>query len=94
MVDDCIIIDPLNKNKLQTWFYISLFSDVAVGAPGSGEGGQVFIYLGQSDGLTTQYVQVIESPFRTLKDPPMFGFSIRGGTDIDDNGYPGMWYIP
>ncbi|ROL27911.1 Integrin alpha-IIb [Anabarilius grahami] len=64
------------------------FNDVAVGAPGSGEGGQVFIYLGQSDGLTTQYVQVIESPFHTLKDPPMFGFSMRGGTDIDDNGYP------
>lgn len=93
MVDDCIIIDPLNKNKLQTWFNIPLFSDVAVGAPGSGEGGQVFIYLGQSDGLTTQYVQVIESPFHTLKDPPMFGFSMRGGTDIDDNGYPGMWYL-
>ncbi|KAI2666443.1 Integrin alpha-IIb [Labeo rohita] len=64
------------------------FNDVAVGAPGSGEGGQVFIYLGQSDGLTNQYVQVIESPFKTLKDPPMFGFSMRGGTDIDDNGYP------
>ncbi len=66
---------------------------MAVGAPGSGEGGQVFIYLGQSDGLTDQYAQVIESPFKTLKDPPMFGFSMRGGTDIDDNGYPGMWYI-
>uniref|UniRef100_A0A673HCI3 Integrin alpha-8-like n=1 Tax=Sinocyclocheilus rhinocerous TaxID=307959 RepID=A0A673HCI3_9TELE len=66
------------------------FNDVAVGAPGSGEGGQVFIYLGQSDGLTNQYVQVIESPFKTLKDPPMFGFSMRGATDIDDNGYPGI----
>lgn len=75
------------------WFNIPLFSDVAVGAPGSGEGGQVFIYLGQSDGLTTQYVQVIESPFHTLIDPPMFGFSMRGGIDIDDNGYPGMLYI-
>uniref|UniRef100_A0A8C1LU53 Integrin, alpha 2b n=1 Tax=Cyprinus carpio TaxID=7962 RepID=A0A8C1LU53_CYPCA len=66
------------------------FNDVAVGAPGSGEGGQVFIYLGQSDGLSNQYVQLIESPFKTLKDPPMFGFSMRGGTDIDDNGYPGI----
>uniref|UniRef100_A0A672MWZ8 Integrin alpha-8-like n=1 Tax=Sinocyclocheilus grahami TaxID=75366 RepID=A0A672MWZ8_SINGR len=66
------------------------FNDVAVGAPGSGEGGQVFIYLGQSDGLTNQYVQVIESPFKTLKDPPMFGFSMRGATDIDDNGYPDL----
>uniref|UniRef100_A0A671LTC5 Integrin alpha-8-like n=1 Tax=Sinocyclocheilus anshuiensis TaxID=1608454 RepID=A0A671LTC5_9TELE len=66
------------------------FNDVAVGAPGSGEGGQVFIYLGQSDGLTNQYVQVIESPFKTLKDPPMFGFSMRGVTDVDDNGYPDL----
>ncbi|XP_026063556.1 integrin alpha-IIb [Carassius auratus] len=66
------------------------FNDVAVGAPGSGEGGQVFIYLGQSDGLTNQYVQLIESPFKTLKDPPMFGFSMRGGTDIDNNGYPDL----
>ncbi|KTG38192.1 hypothetical protein cypCar_00012153 [Cyprinus carpio] len=66
------------------------FNDVAVGAPGSGEGGQVFIYLGQSDGLSNQYVQLIESPFKTLKDPPMFGFSMRGGTDIDDNGYPDL----
>lgn len=73
------------------WFNIP---DVAVGAPGSGEGGQVFIYLGQGDGLTTQFVQVIESPFHTLRDPPMFGFSMRGGMDIDDNGYPGMWYVP
>ncbi|XP_056095837.1 integrin alpha-IIb [Rhinichthys klamathensis goyatoka] len=66
------------------------FNDVAVGAPGSGEGGQVFIYLGQGDGLTTQFVQVIESPFHTLIDPPMFGFSMRGGIDIDENGYPDL----
>lgn len=71
----------------------SLFLDVAVGAPGAGEGGQVFIFLGRSDGLATPYAQVLESPFQTLKDPPMFGFSIRGETDIDDNGYPGLWYI-
>ncbi|NP_001003857.1 integrin alpha-IIb precursor [Danio rerio] len=66
------------------------FNDVAVGAPGSVDGGKVFIYLGKSGGLSTQYVQVIESPFRSLIDPPMFGFSIRGGTDIDDNGYPDL----
>ncbi|KAB5553791.1 hypothetical protein PHYPO_G00042750 [Pangasianodon hypophthalmus] len=69
------------------------FNDVAVGAPGSGEGGLVFIYVGQSDGLNPQYVQVIKSPFQSLA--PAFGFSIRGGTDIDNNGYPdvivGAW---
>lgn len=65
-----------------------MITDVAVGAPGSGEGGQVFIYMGQSNGLNPQYVQVIKSPFQSLA--PAFGFSIRGGTDIDNNGYPGF----
>ncbi|KAK3553130.1 hypothetical protein QTP86_031707 [Hemibagrus guttatus] len=69
------------------------FKDVAVGAPGAGDGGLVFIYLGQSDGLNPQYGQVIKSPFQSLA--PAFGFSIRGGTDIDNNGYPdvivGAW---
>nr|XP_055050439.1 integrin alpha-IIb [Misgurnus anguillicaudatus] len=73
------------------------FNDVAVGAPGAGEGGQVFIFLGHSDGLATQYAQVLKSPFQNLKDPAMFGFSLRGGTDIDDNGYPdlivGAWGV-
>ncbi|TRY96488.1 hypothetical protein DNTS_031539, partial [Danionella cerebrum] len=71
------------------------FSDVAVGAPGSGGEGQVFIYLGQGDGLSRRYTQVIESQFHRQKYPSMFGFSIRGGTDVDDNGYPdviiGAW---
>ncbi|KAM9457395.1 integrin alpha-IIb [Clarias gariepinus] len=69
------------------------YNDVAVGAPGSGEGGLVFIYMGQSDGLNPQYAQVIKSPFQS--PTPTFGFSIRGGTDIDNNGYPdvivGSW---
>ncbi|XP_058231875.1 integrin alpha-IIb isoform X1 [Hemibagrus wyckioides] len=69
------------------------FNDVAVGAPGAGDGGLVFIYMGQSHGLNPQYGQVIKSPFQSLA--PAFGFSIRGGTDIDNNGYPdvivGAW---
>ncbi|XP_060748803.1 integrin alpha-IIb [Tachysurus vachellii] len=69
------------------------FNDVAVGAPGAGDGGMVFIYLGQNDGLNPQYGQVIKSPFQSLA--PAFGFSLRGGTDIDNNGYPdvivGAW---
>ncbi|XP_046722757.1 integrin alpha-IIb isoform X1 [Silurus meridionalis] len=66
------------------------FDDVAVGAPGAGEGGLVFIYMGKSDGLNPQYVQVIKSPFQSLTSG--FGFSIRGGTDIDNNGYPGFYF--
>ncbi|XP_036446093.1 integrin alpha-IIb [Colossoma macropomum] len=66
------------------------FNDIAVGAPGSGEGGWVFIYMGQSDGLSPQFVQVIESPFQPPKPASAFGFSLRGGTDIDGNGYPDL----
>lgn len=66
-----------------------LIADVAVGAPGSGEGGMVFIYMGQREGLNPQYTQVIRSPFHS--HVPAFGFSIRGGTDIDNNGYPGFY---
>uniref|UniRef100_A0A8C7U1N2 Integrin, alpha 2b n=1 Tax=Oncorhynchus mykiss TaxID=8022 RepID=A0A8C7U1N2_ONCMY len=73
------------------------FSDVAVGAPSSGVEGRVFIYMGTSDGLSPQYTQVIESPFRSLGSPAQFGFTLRGATDIDSNGYPdlivGAWGV-
>ncbi|KAI1884130.1 hypothetical protein AGOR_G00223280 [Albula goreensis] len=66
------------------------FNDVAVGAPFSEENGQVFIFMGQSDGLSPQCTQVLESPFRPLGSAAAFGFTLRGGTDIDDNGYPDL----
>ncbi|XP_038836274.1 integrin alpha-IIb-like [Salvelinus namaycush] len=74
------------------------FNDVAVGAPSSGIEGRVFIYMGTSDGLSPQYTQVIESPFRSLgPSPAQFGFTLRGATDIDSNGYPdlivGAWGV-
>uniref|UniRef100_A0A8C8GAN3 Integrin alpha-2 domain-containing protein n=1 Tax=Oncorhynchus tshawytscha TaxID=74940 RepID=A0A8C8GAN3_ONCTS len=66
------------------------FNDVAVGAPSSGVEGRVFIYMGTSDGLSPQYTQVIESPFRSPGSPAQFGFTLRGATDIDLNGYPAV----
>uniref|UniRef100_A0A673X8H4 Integrin, alpha 2b n=1 Tax=Salmo trutta TaxID=8032 RepID=A0A673X8H4_SALTR len=67
------------------------FNDVGVGAPSSGIEGRVFIYMGTSDGLSPQYTQVIESPFRSLgPSPAQFGFTLRGATDIDSNGYPAV----
>uniref|UniRef100_A0A8C7FB50 Integrin, alpha 2b n=1 Tax=Oncorhynchus kisutch TaxID=8019 RepID=A0A8C7FB50_ONCKI len=66
------------------------FNDVAVGAPSSGVEGRVFVYMGTSDGLSPQYTQVIESPFRSLGSPAQFGFTLRGATDIDSNGYPAV----
>uniref|UniRef100_A0A4W4F3E2 Integrin alpha-2 domain-containing protein n=1 Tax=Electrophorus electricus TaxID=8005 RepID=A0A4W4F3E2_ELEEL len=66
------------------------FRDVAVGAPGTGGGGLVFIFMGQSGGLNPQYTQVIESPFKSPEPVHAFGFSMRGGMDIDSNGYPDL----
>ncbi|XP_053309951.1 integrin alpha-IIb [Spea bombifrons] len=65
------------------------YSDVAVGAPfgGRNEGGCVYIYRGHASGVFSQPSQVLESP---LPHRSRFGFSLRGGTDIDANGYPDL----
>ncbi|NWQ92139.1 ITA2B protein, partial [Burhinus bistriatus] len=62
--------------------------DVAVGAPLGGDGGsgQVFIFRGQSEGLTPVPTQRLDSPF---PGPAAFGFALRGATDLDGNSYPG-----
>uniref|UniRef100_A0A8C3VYH6 Integrin alpha-IIb n=1 Tax=Catagonus wagneri TaxID=51154 RepID=A0A8C3VYH6_9CETA len=65
------------------------YNDVAVAAPYGGPRGQgqVLVFLGQSEGLNSQPSQVLDSPFATGSG---FGFSLRGATDIDDNGYPDL----
>nr|XP_032651890.1 LOW QUALITY PROTEIN: integrin alpha-IIb [Chelonoidis abingdonii] len=60
------------------------YVDVAVGAPFAGSG-RVLIFRGCSEGLRTPASQVLESPF---PGRAAFGFSVRGATDIDANGYP------
>ncbi|XP_029913612.1 integrin alpha-IIb [Myripristis murdjan] len=66
------------------------YQDVAVGAPWSGDGGrgQVFVYLGNSNGLSAMPSQVIDSPLPSNR--AAFGFTLRGGADIDGNGYPDL----
>ncbi|NXA55847.1 ITA2B protein, partial [Nothocercus julius] len=66
-----------------------LSPDVAVGAPFGGDGGSgcVFIFRGQSEGLERAPSQRLESPFA---GPAAFGFALRGASDLDANGYPGM----
>lgn len=68
---------------------VSLCIDVAIGAPWSGDGGrgQVFIYLGKESGLSPMPTQVIDSP---QPGRTAFGFALRGGVDIDGNGFPGV----
>uniref|UniRef100_A0A8D0UEC5 Integrin alpha-2 domain-containing protein n=1 Tax=Sus scrofa TaxID=9823 RepID=A0A8D0UEC5_PIG len=65
------------------------YNDVAVAAPYGGPTGQgqVSVFLGQSEGLNSQPSQVLHSPFAAGS---AFGFSLRGATDIDDNGYPDL----
>uniref|UniRef100_A0A250YLW6 Integrin alpha-IIb n=1 Tax=Castor canadensis TaxID=51338 RepID=A0A250YLW6_CASCN len=65
------------------------YNDVAVAAPYGGPSGlgQVLVYLGQSEGLSSRPSQVLDSPFPTGSG---FGFSLRGTVDIDDNGYPDL----
>ncbi|XP_004621085.2 integrin alpha-IIb [Sorex araneus] len=65
------------------------YNDVAVGAPYGGLSGrgQVLVYLGGSEGLSSRPSQVLDSPFPTGS---AFGFSLRGAVDIDDNGYPDL----
>ncbi|XP_030321602.1 integrin alpha-IIb [Calypte anna] len=65
------------------------YGDVAVGAPWGGEGGsgQVLIFRGQSEGLAPTPTQRLDSPF---PGPAAFGCALRGGTDLDGNGYPDL----
>ena len=67
--------------------------DVAVGAPSFDGNGRVFIYMGRSEGLSPQHAQVLESPFPSPHTPSAFGYTLRGGTDVDDNGYPGRFTL-
>lgn len=70
-----------------------LLPDVAVAAPYGGPSGrgQVLVFLGQSEGLSSRPSQILDSPFPAGSG---FGFSLRGATDIDDNGYPGAPGMP
>uniref|UniRef100_A0A665TPE6 Uncharacterized protein n=1 Tax=Echeneis naucrates TaxID=173247 RepID=A0A665TPE6_ECHNA len=71
------------------------YNDVAVGCPFGGEdrGGRVLIFNGNSDastqGLTlSQELRAARSHSGGL---PGFGFTVRGGQDLDNNQYPGKY---
>lgn len=53
--------------------------------------GQVLVFLGGSEGLSSRPSQILDSPFPAGSG---FGFSLRGATDIDDNGFPGAPGMP
>lgn len=66
-------------------------SDLAIGCPYGGEDGQglVFIYTGHGEGLMDSPAQILAGQWAYSSFPASFGFSLRGNTDLDQNGYPG-----
>lgn len=69
--------------------------DIAIGTPFGGEDrrGKVLIYNGQSTGLNSKPSQVLEGLWTSQSMPSGFGFTLRGGSDIDNNEYPGKNHI-
>ncbi|XP_053142177.1 integrin alpha-4 isoform X2 [Hemicordylus capensis] len=63
------------------------FEDVAIGAPHENDlEGAVYIYNGRSDGISPAFSQRIQG--RQFSNPlRMFGQSISGRIDVDNNGY-------
>ncbi|XP_077339908.1 integrin alpha-5 [Lithobates pipiens] len=68
------------------------FNDIAIGAPFHGEDsrGAVFIFNGNAAGLSPKPSQVLEGMWGSSVAPAFFGFSTRGGKDLDGNGYPDL----
>lgn len=65
------------------------YGDFAVAAPyeSGGANGAVYIYHGSATGPTERASQVLRAS-DVGDSPRTFGFSVAGGLDVDDNGYP------
>lgn len=49
----------------------------------------MYIYNGDSEGLSEKPSQVIRGQWAAGSIPASFGFALRGAKDLDMNGYPG-----
>lgn len=67
------------------------YEDLAVGAPYENHG-VVYIYFGSAKGLTknSEPAQVIRSQDLPGVPVPTFGYSLSGGLDMDNSGYPDL----
>uniref|UniRef100_A0A2I2YD42 Integrin alpha-5 n=1 Tax=Gorilla gorilla gorilla TaxID=9595 RepID=A0A2I2YD42_GORGO len=67
------------------------YNDVAIGAPFGGETqqGVVFVFPGGPGGLGSKPSQVLQPLWAASHTPDFFGSALRGGRDLDGNGYPG-----
>uniref|UniRef100_A0A8C8BJF3 Integrin alpha-V n=1 Tax=Otus sunia TaxID=257818 RepID=A0A8C8BJF3_9STRI len=68
------------------------FNDIAVAAPygGGDKRGLVYIYNGRANGLNAVPSQILEGQWAARTMPPSFGYSLKGATDVDRNGYPDL----
>ncbi|XP_016073485.1 PREDICTED: integrin alpha-5 [Miniopterus natalensis] len=68
------------------------YNDVAIGAPFGGETqqGVVFVFPGSPVGLGSKPSQVLLPLWATGHTPDFFGSALRGGRDLDGNGYPDL----
>ncbi|XP_077388086.1 integrin alpha-6-like [Festucalex cinctus] len=62
------------------------YGDIAVGAPYDGSG-RVYIYCGSSSGINRKAAQVLSPGSKKIT---LFGYSLSGNLDIDDNQYPDL----
>ncbi|XP_030000900.1 integrin alpha-6-like [Sphaeramia orbicularis] len=62
------------------------YGDIAVGAPYESTG-RVYIYCGSSDGINKKPAQVLKPESKTVN---LFGYSLSGNLDVDDNQYPDL----
>lgn len=70
-----------------------LSTDIAIAAPYGGEDkkGLVYIFNGRSTGLNSVPSQILQGQWAAQSMPPSFGYSMKGATDVDRNGYPGTF---
>uniref|UniRef100_A0A8C1ZSU4 Integrin, alpha 5 (fibronectin receptor, alpha polypeptide) n=1 Tax=Cyprinus carpio TaxID=7962 RepID=A0A8C1ZSU4_CYPCA len=69
------------------------YNDVAISCPFGGENkqGLVLIYNGHAGGLREKPSQVIAGQWASTSAlPASFGYALRGGKDLDNNGYPDL----
>ncbi|XP_051517666.1 integrin alpha-5-like [Myxocyprinus asiaticus] len=71
------------------------YNDVAISCPFGGENkqGLVLIYNGHAGGLRDKPSQVIAGQWASVvlsALPASFGYALRGGKDLDNNGYPDL----
>ncbi|XP_019718941.1 integrin alpha-6-like isoform X2 [Hippocampus comes] len=62
------------------------YRDIAVGAPYDGSG-RVYLYCGSSSGINRKAAQVLSPGSKKIT---LFGYSLAGNLDIDDNQYPDL----